>query len=393
MLRYQAQLFWLGVLLLLLLISLSLATGAGVYGGREVAGFLLGDPALVADEKLAMIVHTLRLPRTLAALVVGVCLALAASMLQSATRNPLAEPGLLGVNAGAVFALVIGLTYFGVESAYGYLLWSGMGALLGNLIVLGLGLMVGRSNPLKLILVGVALSATFGGLSNFLLLSNRVVLEQFRFWNLGSLAASSLESVLTVTPFALAALLLTLALCRQLTLMQMGDNQALALGRDLTDAEHAARITKVAVQDRGAVDVDDVALVQHVRIAGDAVTDHVVDRGANALGVALIVEVGRRAAVLDGVVVDHLVDLVGGHARGDVLAYVIEHAHVDGGRALDALDVGGRLVERAGQNLPALFPQALKALIKGAMAFLIFFAAAAPASVVAAGYGSFVIHG
>ena len=121
--------------------------------------------------------------------------------------------------------------------------------------------------------------------------------------------------------------------------------------------------------------------------------DDVVDRGAHALWVALVVEVGRCATVLDGVVVDHLVDLVGGHARGDVLAYVVEHAHIDGGRAFDALDVGGRLVERAGQNLPALFPQALKALIKGAMAFLIFFAAAAPASVVAARHGSFVIHG
>ena len=121
--------------------------------------------------------------------------------------------------------------------------------------------------------------------------------------------------------------------------------------------------------------------------------DDVVDRGAHALGIALVVEVGRRAAVLDGVIVDHLVDLVGGHARGDVLAYVIEHAHVDGGRAFDALDIGGRLVERAGQNLPALFPQALEALIEGAMAFLVFLAAAAPASVVASGYGSFVIHG
>ena len=133
--------------------------------------------------------------------------------------------------------------------------------------------------------------------------------------------------------------------------------------------------------------------MQHVRIAGDAVADHVIDRGAHALGVALVVEVGRRATVLDGVVVDHLVDLVGGHARGDVLAYVVEHAHVDGGGALDALDVGGRLVERAGQDLPALFPQALEALIKSAMAFLIFFAAAAPASIVAAGYGSVVKHG
>ena len=170
-------------------------------------------------------------------------------------------------------------------------------------------------------------------------------------------------------------------------------DQALALGRDLADTEHAARVAKVTVQDRGAVHVDDVALVQHVRIAGDTVADHVVDRGAHALGIALVVEVGRRATVLDGVVVDHLVDLVGGHACGDMLAHIIEHAHVDGGRALDALDIGGRLVERAGQNLPALFPQALEALIEGAMTFLIFFAAAAPAGVVAAGHGSIVKHG
>ena len=133
--------------------------------------------------------------------------------------------------------------------------------------------------------------------------------------------------------------------------------------------------------------------MQHIRIAGDTVADDVVDRGTHALGIALVVEIGRRATVLDGVVVDHLVDLIGGHARGDVLAYVIEHAHVDGCRAFDAFDIGGRLVERAGQNLPALFPQALEALIKGAMAFLVLLAAAAPASVVAARHGSFVIHG
>ena len=230
MLRHQTQLFWLGVVLLFMLICLSLATGAGVYGGREVAGFLLGDPALMADEKLAMIIHTLRLPRTLCALVVGVCLALAASMLQSATRNPLAEPGLLGVNAGAVFALVIGLTYFGVESAYGYLLWSGLGALLGNLVVLGIGLMLGQASPLKLILAGVALGAIFGGLANYLLLSTRVALEQFRFWNLGSLSASRLDALATVAPLAVLGLILAALLCRQLTLMQMGDSQARALG-------------------------------------------------------------------------------------------------------------------------------------------------------------------
>ena len=76
-----------------------------------------------------------------------------------------------------------------------------------------------------------------------------------------------------------------------------------------------------------------------------------------------------------------------------MLTHIIEHAHVDGGRALDALDIGRRLIERAGQDVPALFPQALEALIKGAVTFLVFFAAAAPASVVAARHGSIVKHG
>ncbi|MCP9337531.1 iron ABC transporter permease [Pseudomonas xanthomarina] len=207
-----------------------MSTGAGVYGAVEVLHYLLGNQLAVADEKLAMVVETLRLPRTLAALVVGGSLAIAASLLQSATRNPLAEPGLLGVNAGAVLGLVIGLIFYGVESTRGYLLWSGAGALLGNLVVLGIGLMLGQASPLKLILAGVALAAIFGGLSNFMLLSTRVALEQFRFWNLGSLSATRLDAVGTVTPVALLGLALAGLLCRQLTLMQMGDSQARALG-------------------------------------------------------------------------------------------------------------------------------------------------------------------
>ncbi|SDS97009.1 iron complex transport system permease protein [Halopseudomonas litoralis] len=219
-----------GAALLTVLLMLSLATGAGVYGASEVLGYFRGDAALLADDKLAMIINTLRLPRTLAALVVGASLAIAASLLQSATRNPLAEPGLLGVNAGAVMGLVVGLIYFGIESTQGYLLWSSAGALLGNLIVLGIGLMLGQASPLKLILAGVALSAVFGGLSNYLLLANQTALEQFRFWNLGSLSASELDAVRLITPVVLVALALAVMLCRQLTLMQMGDAQAKSLG-------------------------------------------------------------------------------------------------------------------------------------------------------------------
>ncbi|WP_185267938.1 FecCD family ABC transporter permease [Halopseudomonas xiamenensis] len=227
---YQWAVLAGGTALLLGLLMLSMTTGAGVYGATEVLGYLQGDPARLADDKLAMVINTLRLPRTLAALVVGASLAVAATLLQSATRNPLAEPGLLGVNAGAVMGLVLGLIFFGVESTHGYLVWSSAGALLGNLVVLGIGLMLGQASPLKLILAGVALSAVFGGISNYLLLANQTALEQFRFWNLGSLSASELDAVGVVTPVVLIALALAVMLCRQLTLMQMGDAQAKALG-------------------------------------------------------------------------------------------------------------------------------------------------------------------
>lgn len=226
----QRALFAAAVLALVLLCLLSLATGAGSYGLIDVTGYLLGEPAQRADARLAMIVETLRLPRTLAAVLVGGALAVAATLLQSATRNPLAEPGLLGVNEGAVLALVIGISFFAVESTGGYLLWAGAGAVLGNVLVLGLAASMGVASPLRLVLAGVALTAVFGGLANYLLLADRVALDQFRFWNLGSLAGVALASVELLVPAALLALLGALLLGRRLQLMSMGDQQARALG-------------------------------------------------------------------------------------------------------------------------------------------------------------------
>lgn len=219
-----------GTALLVLLVLVSLGTGAGVYGLEDVLGYLWGDPQQRVDTKLGMIVDTLRVPRTLAALLVGLVLAVAATLLQSATRNPLAEPGLLGVNEGAVLALVIGISFFGIESVQGYLLWAGAGALVGNMLVLGLASMMGVASPLRLILAGVALTSVFGGLANYLLLADRVALDQFRFWNLGSLAGIPLDSVQSLLPVAGLALVIALMLCKRLELLMMGDQQARALG-------------------------------------------------------------------------------------------------------------------------------------------------------------------
>ena len=112
--------------------------------------------------------------------------------------------------------------------------------------------------------------------------------------------------------------------------------------------------------------------------------DDFVDGRAHAVGIPLEVEVGRRATVLDGVVVDPLVDLGGVDACLDVLGHVIEHADVDGGRLLDALDVGGGLQKRAMGHLFALLVELLQTLVQVEVALLVFLPAAAPALVVAA---------
>lgn len=226
----QISIFVGSIIILLSLVLLSMSVGAGAYGMQDFVSYLFHNPIQRADEQLVMIIETLRLPRTAAACMVGICLALAASLLQSATRNPLAEPGLLGVNAGAVLGLVIGLSFFGVESTYGYLIWSGTGALFGNTVVLLIAHMMGQASPLKLILAGVALNASLGGIANYILLSKKVALEQFRFWNLGSLSASEMSAVLLLLPFALTSVVITFLLARQLTLMQLGDLQAKSLG-------------------------------------------------------------------------------------------------------------------------------------------------------------------
>ena len=170
-------------------------------------------------------------------------------------------------------------------------------------------------------------------------------------------------------------------------------HEAAALVGDLADAEHAAGVREVAVEDGGAVDVDDVAVAQDVVVGGDAVADNVVDARADALGVALVVEVGGDAAVVDGVVVDPLVDLGGGHAGADILGDVVEHADVDGRGALDALDVLGGLEQAAGHDLLAGGGQAVEVLVHAGVALLVLLAGAAPAGVVAAGHVIIVIHG
>ncbi len=217
--------------LLLGLACLSLLIGSGHLGMKESLAYLAGDTQARTNEQLSMVIQSLRAPRTLATIIVGACLGSAGVLLQTATRNPLAESGLLGVNAGAALGVVIGISFANAQDGYAYLLWAFGGALLGNGLVL---LVASRASALKLVLAGVAISATFQGLSSYLLLSNISSFDQYRFWVLGSLSGVSLSMTLQLLPISVFALLLALIMARPLSALLLGDDSARALGHNPT---------------------------------------------------------------------------------------------------------------------------------------------------------------
>lgn len=226
--RRQTFVSIIGLSLLAAALLLSIGLGAGRYGLADVLEGLVtaGD---TASQELREVGGS-RLARILAALVVGGGLALSGTLLQSVTRNPLAEPGLLGVNAGGVLGITLGVSYFAASSLEGYMVWSGSGALAATLFVLGISQLSRRASPPQLILIGVASSATLGGLANLILMAHEATLEQFRFWNLGSLAGVELDAVERLLPFFAAACLVVGLLVRWLGVMQLGDDQARTMG-------------------------------------------------------------------------------------------------------------------------------------------------------------------
>ena len=151
--------------------------------------------------------------------------------MQGVTRNPLADPGLLGVNAGASFAVVLAIWALGLQSLLGLVWFAFGGAALATAVVLAMG-SVGRggSNPVRLVLAGVALAALLGSLTASVTLLDQAVLDRFRFWAVGSLSGLDSTVVFQVLPFLAAGMLIALALSRQLNALALGEEVARSLG-------------------------------------------------------------------------------------------------------------------------------------------------------------------
>ncbi|MDD1961745.1 MAG: iron ABC transporter permease [Pseudomonas capeferrum] len=213
-----------GVLILLLAALASLLVGSHAVPMAVVFDALY-QPDLHNDHHL--IVRELRVPRTLVALLAGLALGAAGTLMQALTRNPLAEPGLLGVNAGAALAVILGVALFGLTQVGQYILLAFLGAGVAGVAVFLLGQAGGNdSNPVRLVLAGAGLTMLLASLTGIVVLNTPPqVYDHFRHWAAGSLAGSSTATLLW------PALAITLGLGLAAALMPQLN--ALALGRDL----------------------------------------------------------------------------------------------------------------------------------------------------------------
>ncbi|KRV75039.1 ABC transporter permease [Pseudomonas sp. HMSC75E02] len=212
--------------LLLLLCLSSLLLGAGDAGPWASLQALFGG----ADEDTRFVVGVLRLARTELALLVGVALGAAGLLLQSVTRNPLAEPGLLGVSAGSAFAVTLAIN-LGATAAGLNLAVAVLGALGGCLLVLAVSRLRGvGDDPVRLVLAGVAFSGLLTALSSLVLLWDQRTADEVRFWVVGSLAGRPLDTLRWSLPGLLLGLLVALPLVRPLAALALGERVASGLG-------------------------------------------------------------------------------------------------------------------------------------------------------------------
>ncbi|WP_136313387.1 MULTISPECIES: FecCD family ABC transporter permease [Actinomyces] len=225
-----------GLAVLAALCLLSLAVGS-----RPLALAEAWEGVRAHDDSIAsLIVWRLRLPRTLLAVVTGAALAVAGVVMQALTRNPLAEPGILGVNAGASLAVVLSVWLGGITTVSGYLWFAFAGAALAAALVQLMARRSREAGPTRLVLAGIALGASLNAITGTITLYDTSAFDSYRFWVVGALEGRDATLLAWVTPFLAAGLALALASGHTLNIMALGEEQAAALGARLGRARALA---------------------------------------------------------------------------------------------------------------------------------------------------------
>ena len=226
--------------------GLGLVAAAGALAAVAVLSIVVGTKSIPlgtvwdafaargASSENVRIILDLRVPRTLLGLAAGIALGLAGALMQALTRNPLADPGILGINAGAAAAVVLAIRVLGVGSLTGYIAFAFAGAAGAFVVVYLLGTR-GRSgaSPERLALAGAAVGAALLAVTNAVALLDVTTFDRYRLWTVGTLAGRDLGVFWAVTPFIVVGVLLALGLGPSLNVIALGEDTARALGANL----------------------------------------------------------------------------------------------------------------------------------------------------------------
>ena len=218
------------------------------FGTRQIEFPVVVDAILAPDptNNDHAVVRDLRVPRTVIGLLAGAALAVAGGIMQGLTRNPLADPGLLGVNAGASLFVVLGITFLGITAASGYVWFAFAGAAAATVLVYAVGAgRGGNPTPVTLTLAGAAVTAVITSVITLVLLQNLDTLNQYRFWSVGSLVGRELSTVTVVIPFLVIGFVLAAIVARMLNVLALGEDVARGLGQNIVLARVLAAVAIV----------------------------------------------------------------------------------------------------------------------------------------------------
>lgn len=206
---------------------LSLRFGSRQISVDDMTDVLFGR----GQDALLSAVMKERIIRTLFSLIAGAALGVSGTLMQAITRNPIADPSILGVNTGASLFVVVGISFFSISTAGQYISFALLGAALTAIFVLHIGSM-GRdgATPIKLALAGAAVNAALSSLVVAVMLPRSQVMDTFRFWQVGSVGGTTLENILFLTPFLLVGLLIGIFSAPALNALALGDDVATGLG-------------------------------------------------------------------------------------------------------------------------------------------------------------------
>jgi len=216
--------------LLSIMVIFSISLGAKSIAFSKVADVLLGnDP-----DSLEAAIILQRIPRSVFGILAGGALGISGALMQSITRNPIADPSILGVNTGASLFVVVGTAFFNITVAYQYIWLAIIGAGVTAVFVYSVASM-GKdgATPLKLALSGSAVSIVLGSLVSTIMLPNNRVMEAFRFWQVGSIGSATWENIMLISPFLIVGFIISMFISGYLNNLALGDEAATALGTNV----------------------------------------------------------------------------------------------------------------------------------------------------------------